>query len=254
VLSVSGVVVPTGVSGAMAQFSGSVFGLSRAGKVTLSSVHPAAAPTQAAAAAAAVNMLLALPAASDRPFGVWSAVPAGVRLRGVRLSGATLAVDLSANFAQGTPWRLRQRTAQVVYTATSVVGISRVAFSINGVRVSRIGTGGPLVAAPVARSAFDSVTPAALVLNLRPGSHVTSPFVVRGVATSFEAYVHWKVVDLQGRLIARGVTQADNNVRGHFSATIRVPRPGSVHVIVGGDAPKGDVEMSDPAVTPLVLQ
>lgn len=231
----------------------SVFGLSRTGKVCLSSQRVLAGTTAQDQAGKAMAALFTLPGRQDPAFGIWTAIPASANIVWVRVTGNTAKVNVTSAFATGTTWRLWQRTAQVVYTLTAIKGITKVSFWINGVHVTRIGSSGPYVGWGATRSTFERVTPAILITSTRPGTHVDSPFTVSGSATTFEAVVHYRLQTLSGKVLQRGTTMANNSYRGAFRLTITTSYHGSVHLVMGGDAPRGDVEMVDPAVTPLYI-
>ncbi len=233
--------------------SSSVFGISATGKVALSSARVATASTTVAKVGAALRAVLTIPAPQDRAFGIRTAVPAATVIRGYSVTGSIATADLSAAFMYGTSVSLRQRTAQVVYSLTAVPGISKVAFRIDHKVVSRIGSNGVYVAGGISRAALVAMSPAVLVTSTRPGTHVTSPFKVAGVATSFEAVVHWKLLTLSGRVITRGTTMASTSYRGNFTITVNTSYHGSVHLVVGADAPRGNVDMVEPVATPLYI-
>ncbi len=233
--------------------SSSVFGISATGKVALSSARVATASTTVAKVGAALRAVLTIPAPQDRAFGIRTAVPAATVIRGYSVTGSIATADLSAAFMYGTSVSLRQRTAQVVYSLTAVPGISKVAFRIDHKVVSRIGSNGVYVAGGISRAALVAMSPAVLVTSTRPGTHVTSPFKVSGVATSFEAVVHWKLLTLSGRVITRGTTMASTSYRGNFTITVNTSYHGSVHLVVGADAPRGNVDMVEPVATPLYI-
>jgi hypothetical protein len=232
----------------------SVFGISGTGKVALSAARVAPASTTLTKVRAALVAVLQIPATQDRAFGIRTAIPAATIIRGYSVSGSVATADLSGTFIYGTALSLKQRTAQVVYSLTAVPGISKVAFRIEHTLVSRIGANGPYVAGGISRAAMVSSSPAVLVTSTRPGTHVTSPFKVSGVATSFEAVVHWKLVTFAGKVITRGTTMATNSYRGNFTITVRTSYHGSAHLIVGGDSPQGNVEMIEPVATPLFIE
>jgi hypothetical protein len=195
-----------------------------------------------------------MPVKQDRVFGISTAIPAATTSRGYTIAGSVATVDLSKPFIYGTASSLKQRTAQIVYSLTAVQGISKVAFRIDHTLVSRIGVNGPYVRGGISRAAMVSSSRAVLVTSTRPGTHVTSPFKVSGVGTSFEAVVHWKLVTLSGKVITRGTTMATNSYRGNFTITVNTSYHGSAHLIVGADAPRGDVEMNGPVATPLFIE
>jgi hypothetical protein len=244
---------PSVVHGTVVYGDGVVFGLSRSGKVAVSATRVLPLKTTALRVGATLDSVLQIPMPQDRVFGISSAIPRATLIRDTSVSGSTATVDLTKAFTYGSSLSLKQRTAQIVYSMTAIPGINRVAFKIDHKSVTRIGVNGPYVAGGVSRAHFQFLSPAVLVTSTRPGTHVTSPFKVSGVASSFEAVVHWKLVTLNGKVITRGTTMATNSYRGNFTITVSTTYHGSVHLVVGGDAPRGNVDMVEPVATPLYV-
>jgi hypothetical protein len=196
--------------------------------------HVMAAPRRVAGrgtpARLAISALLRPPSAAERSGGLATAIPAATRLLGVTTSGDLATVNLTRAFESGGgSLSMQARVAQVVYTLTRVHGISRVAFALNGQRVTAIGGEGVLVSPPVGRAAFESMAPAILVESPLPGQTATSPLRVTGSANVFEASFVIQVADWDGRVIAQKTVQATSGTgtRGTFETTIRFPIPGS---------------------------
>lgn len=82
---------------------------------------------------AAVEALLAGPAAFERGRGLGSAVPGGTPLRGLTIERRVVTVDLGARFAAGRDERaLRLRVAQLVHTVSSFAGVAGVRVLVEG--------------------------------------------------------------------------------------------------------------------------
>ena len=103
---------------------------------------------------AALRALLAGPSPAERRQGMTSEIPAGTMLRGVRVDGTTLTVDLSADFARGGgSTSMLARLSQVVYTATQFPQIPQVRLLLDGQRVQALGGEGLLIEDPLRRPA-----------------------------------------------------------------------------------------------------
>jgi hypothetical protein len=193
----------------------------------------------------AIQALLAGPVAADRTLGDTTTIPPGTILRSVQLSGDTATVDLSAAFTSGAPLAsvLRDRVAQVVYTATQFAGVSRVAFAIDGTPARTIGPSNFQVEPPLSRLDLTAALDTVLTDAPAPGDVVTSPMTVRGMSDTFEAQVSLRLRDANGRVLADTSTQATsgNGVWGTFSAAISFAKPstatGTLEVF---DASEGD--------------
>ncbi|HEY3832585.1 MAG TPA: Gmad2 immunoglobulin-like domain-containing protein [Acidimicrobiia bacterium] len=200
---------------------------------------------QVADADHAIQALLAGPTAADRALGDTTTIPAGTTVRSVQISGDTATVDLSAPFTSGAPLAsvLRDRVAQVVYTATQFAGISRVAFAIDGTAARTIGPTNFQVDPPLSRLDLTAALDTVLTDAPAPGDIVTSPMTVRGMGDTFEAQVSLRLRDANGHVLADTSTQATsgNGVWGTFSAEISFAKPstasGTLEVF---DASEGD--------------
>ena len=108
-----------------------------------------------ASAAGALGSLLAGPTLPEAATGIRSAIPGGTTLVGIRaVKGGRATIDLSTQFAQtGGPDQILA-IAQVVYTATTLPGISEVSFELADQPVEVPTADGTLVSGPVARADF----------------------------------------------------------------------------------------------------
>jgi lipoprotein-anchoring transpeptidase ErfK/SrfK len=92
-----------------------------------------AVPESGSTAKDVITRLLAGPTAAESKKGMRSFVPKTVELKAVSVNGHTATVDLSAAFAQrGKADARTARLAQVVYTVSSVPGVTSVRVRIDG--------------------------------------------------------------------------------------------------------------------------
>jgi hypothetical protein len=170
---------------------------------------------QPAVARLALTTLLKGPSARERRAGVESTVPENTTLRGINLADRVVTVDLDRGIS-GTSGEeeLRLALAQIAYTVTQFRSVKAVRFEIEGRSIgSRILT----------RRTFRSLLPAIVVESPTIGASVSSPVVVKGTANVFEATVSLRVLDAQGREIARTFTTATcgTGCRGDYSKSVR---------------------------------
>jgi hypothetical protein len=153
-------------------------------------------PKTVAVAGAAMEALVGGPNADEKAAGLGTAVPAGTRLLGISVDGAVATVDLSGEFASGGgSLSMTARVAQVVYTMTQFATIRAVEFMIDGERVAALGGEGVLVDDPQRRADWRSFEPTIFVERPGVGATLSSPFLVRGRATVFEATVSIDLLD-----------------------------------------------------------
>ena len=166
---------------------------------------------QAAAATAqqALAALFAGPTAAERSQGVLTLIPADARLRGVRVSGSTVTVDVSSQFdTGGGSLAMRLRVAQVVYTATQFAGLTDVRFEVEGTPVEMI-SGEGIMVDPARRDQYtDGIIPPILLESPLPGDRFVQPVVIRGTTNVFEATVNYQLVAPNGTVLLEGVTYA----------------------------------------------
>ena len=108
-----------------------------------------------AVAQALLDALQQGPADAERAIGLRSALPAGVKLRLVALSGGVATVDVTDLEPGAAPDRVPLAVGQVVLTVTSARGVGSVLLERAGqsVDVPRAG-GGPLITEPLTRADF----------------------------------------------------------------------------------------------------
>lgn len=182
-------------------------------------------PGTTALARASLTALLSGPTSSERKHGYTSAIPATTRLRGVALSHGVLTVDLTRRFESGGgSLSMSLRLAQIVHTATQFPTVTRVAFKLDGKRVTAIGGEGVIVWPPVSRASFEEQAPPILIDQPLPGDRVSTPLRIRGTANVFEAQFMIDVTTTNGKLLVRRAVTASagTGTRGRFSIVIPV--------------------------------
>lgn len=197
-------------------------------------------PRTPAVARAALSALLRGPTATERAAGYVTCVPAGTRLRGVRVSEGVATVDLSGRFQSGGgSLSMLLRVAQVVYTATQFTTVERVAFRLDGRPVAAIGGEGVVVAPPVGRADFEGQAPPILVERPLPGDRVGATLVVAGTANVFEARLVVELRAPDGRLLRRRAfsASAGTGTRGSFRTQLAAPA-GRFTLVVYAPSPK----------------
>jgi spore germination protein GerM len=103
-----------------------------------------AVPPGKAAAAVAMESLLAGPTVSERAAGIDTTLPKGTKLTSLSIKEGTAMVELSRVRAASTAFDVSlrpARAAQVVYTLTAIPGVKQVLIKVNGLERARfIGT------------------------------------------------------------------------------------------------------------------
>lgn len=180
-------------------------------------------PRTKAVAAAAMRELCAGPTAAERTAGLGTTIPTGTELRSVRISDGVALVDLSSHYASGGgSLSMMARIAQVVYTLTQFPSIKAVSFSLDGSPISSLGGEGVAVTPPQRRGDWVDFEPMIFVETPGVGAVLSSPFVLAGTASVFEASFLAELYDGSGRRIAHVVAQASQGApeRGDFRKTM----------------------------------
>jgi len=109
--------------------------------------------TQADRVAEAVRFLLQGPSEAERGLGYTTEIPAGTRLRGVRIEEEVATVDLSRDLERGGgSSSMLARVYQIVYTVTEFRGIRAVQILLDGERRDALGGEGVWIGEPIRRS------------------------------------------------------------------------------------------------------
>jgi Immunoglobulin-like domain of bacterial spore germination/Sporulation and spore germination len=175
-----------------------------------------------AVARTAVTSLLAGPNAAERAAGVTSEVPAGTHLRGISIAAGTATIDVGRRFAgPGSRVAVRTRVAELVFTATQFPTVHRVRLEVAG-RVVHSIAGAPVPQAAT-RQSFSRLLPPILVAQPAVGERIPATVDVTGSADVFEAAVNVRLINANGRLVARAhvLATCGTGCRGAYSATLR---------------------------------
>lgn len=114
--------------------------------------RPVGAREAEAVLAAAIRELLAGPSAQERTSGLTTAIPAGTKLRSLRIDKAIVLLDLSSEIESGGGSAIMlARFWQLVYTATQLPHAPQVRILVDGVAKSALGGEGVLIDRPVSR-------------------------------------------------------------------------------------------------------
>ncbi|HEX5250036.1 MAG TPA: Gmad2 immunoglobulin-like domain-containing protein [Gaiellales bacterium] len=196
-------------------------------------------PRTPGVAGAALRLLFHGPNAAERAAGVTTAIPAGTGLRGIAISNGTATIDVTRAFAMAAPaTTIRQRLAQLTYTATQFATVKRVRLRVGGVVAHSI-AGAP-VPQPAARRDFLRRLPAILVSRPAIGARVPATVTVAGSADVFEAALTVRVINARGRLLARRhiLASCGTGCRGRYSVSIPYTvvrrQPGTIVIFDSG--------------------
>jgi germination protein M len=168
-------------------------------------------PETQAIGAAALNALLAGPNATElgaRP-AMFTAIPEGTRLLGLRIEGGIATVNLSREFESGGgSASVIGRLAQVVYTVTQFPTVQGVRFELDGEPVEVFSGEGVVLSEPVGRDDYYDQLPTIFVNRPAWGGVLANPARVAGIANTFEATFHVRIADGSGRALAEGPVMA----------------------------------------------
>jgi spore germination protein GerM len=115
--------------------------------------------------AKALTALLFGPGEDEAAAGVRSAINPTAAIQARAIDPATVLVDLSSEFAQGSVTEQVFGLAQVVWTATDIPGVTGVRFTLNGVPI-QVPTPTGSTGDPVGRDAFAELAPVPPSINL----------------------------------------------------------------------------------------
>jgi hypothetical protein len=176
-------------------------------------------PATQAVARAAMDALCGGPNDFEEAAGLTSSVPEGTEVLGISVKDKVATVDLSGDYASGGgSLSMMTRVAQVVYTLTQFKSIRAVQFHLDGEPVDAIGGEGIIVDSPQRRADWEDFEPVIFVERPGVGATVSSPVVISGRATVFEATIQLEVLDADDRPLAKGFTTATMGApeRGRF--------------------------------------
>jgi hypothetical protein len=182
-------------------------------------------PADASAYDVAVRQLLAGPLDTELAVGLRTLIPIGTELNGtVELDEATqtATVDLSPEFTTGEDAEIPARMAQVVFTLTQFSSIRFVAFKVDGQEIRARSGDGRNLSRPAGRGNYEALLPAIFVETPAPWEELSSPIRIGGTANTFEATLHVRLADEQGRVLFEDFLTASSGsgTRGRFSGSV----------------------------------
>jgi hypothetical protein len=172
-------------------------------------------PFVQAVAQLALNDLVSGPNGLEIAASVETAIPAATAdITSLRAGEA--AVNLTVPGLGGASAKIVQRLplAQLVYTITQYPTISGVQFSVNGTLLD---------GRRYTRASLEDLLPPIVVGSPVIGQSLTSPVTVAGTADVFEATISVRILDENGKEIARTFTNAScgTGCRGDYSTSVR---------------------------------
>ena len=187
-------------------------------------------PATQAVGRAAMGALCGGPNDFEVATGLTSSVPEGTEVLGISVKDKVATVDLSGEYASGGgSLSMMTRVAQVVYTLTQFDTIRAVRFHLDGKPVEVIGGEGILVDSPQRRADWEDFEPVIFVERPGVGATISSPVVIQGRATVFEATIQLEVLDADDKPLAKGFTTATMGApeRGRFRERLAYAGPGT---------------------------
>ena len=168
-------------------------------------------PETQAVGTAALTALLDGPNNAElgaRP-AMFTAIPEGTRLLGLRIEGGIATVNLSREFESGGgSASVLGRLAQVVFTLTQFPTIQGVKFELDGEPVEVFSGEGVVLSEPVARDDYYDQLPPIWVNRPAWGGVLANPATIGGFANTFEATFQVRLIDGDGRTLAQGPVMA----------------------------------------------
>jgi germination protein M len=171
----------------------------------------------------ALEALLSGPTETERLAGVQTQIPDGTQLLGLAIEKGIATVDLTSEYESGGgSASMTMRLAQVVYTLTQFPTVRGVRFALDGEPIDVLGGEGIVIDHPLTRKDYVDLLPAILVETPTMGQTVGNPVTVAGSANVFEANVTVRILDADGKEIARTFTTATcgTGCRGTFSVSL----------------------------------
>lgn len=192
-----------------------------------------------------IRVLVSGPTAVQRSQGVGTAIPAGTRVRSVRVARGTATIDLTRRYESGGgSLSMQARLAQLVWTATALPGIERVVLELDGRRVEAIGGEGLLVDRPQTRAMHTSLLPRLAVESPGQGATLRGPRVtVRGTARTRTGSFTIVLTDGDGLIVGERRVASRAGRRLPFAVTVpfRPEKPGW-GAVIAYEGPRGKRE------------
>ena len=182
-------------------------------------------PQTQAVGTAALTALLAGP--NDAELGarpaMYTAIPEGTRLLGLRVEGGIATVNLSREFESGGgSASVLGRLAQVVFALTQFPTIQGVKFELDGEPVEVFSGEGVVLSEPVSREDYYDQLPPIWVNRPAWGGVLANPARIGGFANVFEATFQLRLLDGAGRTLAETPVSATcgSGCWGTFEVTL----------------------------------
>jgi hypothetical protein len=159
--------------------------------------------------------------AADPPL--YSVMPQGTRLLGYETGeGGLRTVDLSGEFEAAGSANAKGRLAQVVYTLTQFPGVTGVRFKIDGKPITTFTDAQLPLDPPVDRLDYADQLPVVFIDTPAWGAPLGNPAHVAGLADAFEAQFLVRILDANGKEIAKAQVKAScgTGCRGTFDTTL----------------------------------
>jgi hypothetical protein len=169
-------------------------------------------PATAATSRLALTELASGPSPAEAAAGMATGIPAGVTFDIVGIANGVETLNFAPAFYTGGAGAVRLRRAQVVYSLTQFLTVSKVGFR----------SGGEAVDGPAGRGEYADLLPPIVVTSPGIGEQLSSPMTVTGTADVFEATVNVRVLDSAGHEIATAFTTATcgTGCRGDYSVAV----------------------------------
>lgn len=154
---------------------------------------------------------------------MYTAIPEGTRLLGLRIDAGIATVNLSREFeVGGGSASVTGRLAQVVFTLTQFPTIQGVKFELDGEPVEVFSGEGVVLSEPVGRDDYYDQLPAIWVNRPAWGGVLANPARIGGFANTFEATFQVRLLDGDGRTLAQGPVLATcgTGCWGTFEVTV----------------------------------
>ena len=168
-------------------------------------------PQTQAVGTAALTALLAGPNEAELSASpaMYTAIPEGTRLLGLRIEAGIATVNLSREFESGGgSASVLGRLAQVVFALTQFPTVQGVKFELDGEPVEVFSGEGVVLSEPVGRDDYYDQLPAIFVNRPAWGGVLANPATIGGLANTFEATLQVRILDGEGRTLAQGPTMA----------------------------------------------
>lgn len=221
----------------------------------VASVHRLVPVAYGLGARAAVRSLFKGPTTQERAGGLSTTIPASSRLLGLTIKDGTADVNVSAAYESGGgSMSMSARLMQVVFTLTQFSPVQSVTFTIEGKHVTTFGGEGIVLDHPVTRMDYQTFLPPIFIDSPAIGQTISSPLIVRGLASVFEGDFLVQVSTQSGKSLIRKHVHTAMGRAEPFTAKLRFASgpSGPGRVIAWGISAR-DGSRIDEYVVPVML-